>query len=127
MAEDERPDLAAVLEHYDVRIRGGVKMMVQCPLHTDKTPSCSVNLDKQLWNCKSCGEKGDSYNLIMLKEGIDFVRARAFAATLGFATGGVGGSDDQVSGSLYGARRSVPSRKGDRPKRGSYKPAWRRD
>lgn len=32
--------------------------MVSCPLHDDTRPSCSVNHDKNVWNCHSCGEAG---------------------------------------------------------------------
>jgi len=32
-----------------------------CPYHEDKQPSFSVNVDTGLWNCKSCGVKGNAY------------------------------------------------------------------
>ena len=123
---DERPDLRAVLEHYDVQIRGDFKAMVSCPLHDDRTPSMSVDFNKQLWNCKSCGKAGDSYKLIMEKEGTNFVGARALATTLGFATGSVGGGDGELRGNAYTGSRRVPVRKRDRRKGGSFTPSWRR-
>lgn len=124
---DERPDLAAVLEHYGVHVPGSrVTAMVACPLHEDKTPSCSINLDKQLWRCHSCDEKGDSYTMIMKKEATDFVGARALATTLGFAAGSGGGGDDELSGSAYGGRRKVPDRSRNQPRSGGYTPTWRR-
>ncbi|WP_367135744.1 CHC2 zinc finger domain-containing protein [Saccharothrix sp. HUAS TT1] len=123
---NERPDLGALLDHYGVQRSDRSKQMVACPLHEDRTPSCSVDLDKHLWNCHSCGKAGDSYNLIEIKENVDFVGARAFAATLGLATGGSGGGGEQLSGSAYGGRRKVAGRKGAKPGGGSYVPAWRR-
>ena len=122
----ERPDLRAVLEHYDVKIRGTATAMVQCPLHTDNTPSCSVNFNKGLWNCKSCGKGGDSYNLIMEKEGINFVRASELAASLGLTAGCDRGSDDELSGSSFAGGRRLPPRKRDHRKNGKYVPAWKR-
>lgn len=32
--------------------------MCHCPYHTDKTPSCGVDLDKSFWHCFSCGQGG---------------------------------------------------------------------
>jgi hypothetical protein len=126
-ASGEKPDLAAVLDHYDVpynpqRATG----MTRCPLHEDNTPSFSYNTDRGLWRCHSCGEGGDVYNLIMKKEEVDFVGARAFAATLGLATGGAGGGDGELSGSRYGGRRRVSPAKGAGKAGGNYVPAWRR-
>ncbi|WP_254792785.1 CHC2 zinc finger domain-containing protein [Streptomyces sp. CC77] len=124
----EKPTLAAVLEHLEVdfnpeRTTG----MAPCPLHDDNTPSFSYHLDRGLWKCHSCGEGGDSYTLIMKKEKTDFAGARALAASLCLATGDAGGGDHHLSGSAYGARRSVPSRSRNHPGRGGYVPAWRRN
>ncbi|MCG8926675.1 CHC2 zinc finger domain-containing protein [Lentzea sp. CC55] len=126
MTDTERPDLGALFEHYGVRFSGRTRQMVACPLHEDRTPSCSVDLDKGLWNCHSCGRAGDSFNLIQLKEDLDFGGARTFAASLGLATGSAGGGDDELSGSAYGGRRKVAGRKGNQPRGGGYVPAWRR-
>ncbi|WP_083673211.1 CHC2 zinc finger domain-containing protein [Micromonospora sp. CB01531] len=101
--------------------------MVRCPLQDeDRTPSMSIDTDRELWNCHSCGKGGDSYALLMEKEGINYVGARALAASLHLAAGGAGGSDSGVSGSAYGGRRKVPARSGDRKAGGGYVPAWRR-
>ena len=46
-----------------VRCTGGDEYIASCPFpnHNDKNPSFSVNTDSGLWNCKSCGEKGNAY------------------------------------------------------------------
>ena len=125
--DDTKPLLEAVFDHYGVDYPAGrTTGMTSCPLHEDRTPSMSFNFDKQLWNCLSCGEGGDSYTLIQRKEQTDFRGARALAASLHFAEGGAGGGREQLSGSAYGGRRSVPVRKGDRPTGGGYRPSWRR-
>jgi hypothetical protein len=128
VADDERPDLAAVLEHYDVQINPyKVSQMVRCPLQDeDRTPSMSINTNTGLWNCHSCGEGGDSYSLIMKKEGVDFRGASKLAAAIGFAAGSAGGSDGGVRGSAYAGSRKVPGGKRDRKAGGGYVPAWRR-
>ncbi|MFJ2814334.1 CHC2 zinc finger domain-containing protein [Streptomyces sp. NPDC087294] len=100
--------------------------MTRCPLHEDETPSFSWNTDRQLWKCHSCGKGGDSFSLIMEKEGTDFVGARALAASVAFATRDVGGGNRGLSGSSYAGRRAVPPRPGNRTGGGNYVPAWRR-
>ncbi|MFI1655597.1 CHC2 zinc finger domain-containing protein [Streptomyces sp. NPDC020472] len=100
--------------------------MTACPLHEDNTPSMSFNTDKGLWKCHSCGKGGDSFSLIMEKEGTDFVGARALAASLAFTTRDAGGGDRDLSGSSYAGRRTVSPRQGNRPRGGGYTPAWRR-
>ncbi|WP_083752270.1 CHC2 zinc finger domain-containing protein [Saccharothrix sp. ALI-22-I] len=100
--------------------------MVRCPLHEDNTPSCSIHLEKGLWRCHSCGGGGSSYDLIMRKENVDFLGARAFAASLNIPAGSAGGGGELVSGSAYGGRRKVAGRKGAQPGAGGYVPAWRR-
>ncbi|MFG1602828.1 CHC2 zinc finger domain-containing protein [Actinoplanes sp. NPDC049265] len=100
--------------------------MIACLLHEDHTPSCSIDTNKDLWRCHSCSRGGDAYTLIMEKEGVDFVRARALAASLGLPTGSAGGGDSDLSGSRYGRRRSLPASTRNRPAHGGYVPAWRR-
>ena len=43
--------------------------MVRCPLHEDRTPSLSVNLNSGLWVCFSCGEKGTVQKLARICDG----------------------------------------------------------
>jgi DNA primase len=33
--------------------------MFSCPLHEDRTPSLSINMEEGLWKCHSCGEGGN--------------------------------------------------------------------
>ncbi|MGI5530131.1 CHC2 zinc finger domain-containing protein [Streptomyces syringium] len=123
----EKPSLDAVLEHYEVGFNPLRSMgMAPCPFHEDNTPSMSFNTDRGLWRCHSCGRGGDSYTLIMEKENISFVDARALAASLALATGDAGGGYGDLSGSSYAGRRAVPGRSRDRAGRGGYVPAWRR-
>ncbi|MFJ1932600.1 CHC2 zinc finger domain-containing protein [Kitasatospora sp. NPDC088160] len=125
--DDQKPSLEAVFEHYDVAFNDQRSIgMAPCPFHDDRTPSLSYNLDRQVWKCHSCGEGGDSYSLIMMKESTDFAGARTTAASLALATRDAGGGNEQLSGSSYAGRRTVPGRSRDRAGRGGYIPAWRR-
>lgn len=47
----------------------GENAMVRCPLHEDRTPSLSVNLNTGLWVCFSCGEKGTVQKLARICDG----------------------------------------------------------
>jgi hypothetical protein len=46
----------------------GENAMVRCPLHEDRRPSLSVNLENGLWLCFSCGEKGGLAKLARICE-----------------------------------------------------------
>lgn len=41
----------------------GENAMVRCPLHEDRRPSLSVNLESGVWVCFSCGERGKTGKL----------------------------------------------------------------
>ena len=55
----EQVRFEAVLAQYRIEVRGqGAERMIRCPFHDDGTPSCAVNLDRRLFHCFACGEKG---------------------------------------------------------------------
>lgn len=55
----------------------GKQYFCRCPLptHQEENASCSIDPQKQLWNCFGCNEGGDIYQLVMKLEGIDFPEA----------------------------------------------------
>lgn len=114
-----------MLEHYDVpHSPTRTTQVVHCPLHEDRTPSCSIDTDQGLFNCHACGVGGDAYTLIMEKEGIDFARAKDFAISHGFSAGDAGSSEPET-GSAYGGRRRAAGKSGEGARKG-YTPTWRR-
>ena len=46
-----------------------------CPFHDEKTPSFSVNQEKQIYKCFGCGVGGGSINFIMEIEKLDFIES----------------------------------------------------
>jgi DNA primase len=46
-----------------------------CPFHAEKTPSFSVNSDKQIFHCFGCGAGGDVFKFLELQEGLNFPEA----------------------------------------------------
>jgi DNA primase len=46
-----------------------------CPFHTEKTPSFSVNVDKQMFNCFGCHVGGNVFKFLMEYKKISYVEA----------------------------------------------------
>ena len=55
-----------------------------CPFHSERTPSFSVNGDKQIYHCFGCGAGGNVYTFLMNYENYSFPEAvRALAERAG--------------------------------------------
>lgn len=114
----DKPDLGSLLDHYGVEWRPGPgNQKVLCPVHAETEPSCSVNVDKGLWRCFSCGEEGDAWTLIMRKEACDFAKAKDHARDMGLVMVAGDGSWTGSNGS-----ERAPSGTAAKP----YVPSWRR-
>jgi len=46
-----------------------------CPFHTEKTPSFTVNPDKQIFHCFGCGSGGNVFTFLMKHDGVSFPEA----------------------------------------------------
>ena len=80
----EKPSIEEYL-HYigaDTPPIGGGWRKMKCPFHGDTHASAAVNYDKNAFICHGCGVKGDTYSLIMYKEGGDYREAVQFAASV---------------------------------------------
>ena len=70
-----RLDLVEVIGGYVTLHRAGREMSGLCPFHAEKTPSFTVNPERQVWYCHGCHEGGDLFKFIELIERIDFRQA----------------------------------------------------
>jgi DNA primase len=55
--------------------RQGSMFVGHCPWHDDKKPSFQVNPNKQTWVCYPCDVRGDVFDYVMKREGVDFRQA----------------------------------------------------
>ncbi|MCP5128955.1 MAG: DNA primase [Pseudomonadales bacterium] len=71
----ERVDIVEVIDRRVKLKRTGKNYSARCPFHEEKTPSFSVNPDKQFYYCFGCGAGGNALGFIMDYENLDFPRA----------------------------------------------------
>ncbi len=67
--------IVQVASQYTTLRKRGRKHVGLCPFHTEKTPSFTVDEDKQLFHCFGCGVGGDVFSLVMEKENLSFPEA----------------------------------------------------
>lgn len=71
----EKNDIVEVISQY-VQLKSiGTSHKALCPFHNEKTPSFTVNQEKQMYKCFGCGEGGDVISFIMKMENLDFTEA----------------------------------------------------
>jgi DNA primase len=75
-----RADIQSIVSGYVNLRRAGKNYSGLCPFHKEKTPSFSVDSQKQRYHCFGCGEGGDVIAFIMKIENLDFVEAAEFIA-----------------------------------------------
>jgi DNA primase len=69
----ERADIVDVISGYSqLKKSGGHTFKGLCPLHSEKTPSFTVDAAKGLWHCFGCGEGGNIYHFIQKTESLTF-------------------------------------------------------
>ncbi len=69
---NDRPSITSVITRYTDLQSAGRELKGLCPLHSEKTPSFTVNEEKGLFYCHGCGEGGDLISFIEKAEGLDF-------------------------------------------------------
>lgn len=55
--------------------RAGREFKACCPFHKEKTPSFTINDDKQFYHCFGCGAHGDVVNFVMQHDNLPFPEA----------------------------------------------------
>jgi DNA primase len=72
--------LVDIVSQYTTLRKRGAKYVGLCPFHSEKTPSFTVDPDKQLYHCFGCGVGGDVFTLVMEKENLSFPEALRYLA-----------------------------------------------
>ncbi len=73
-------NIIEIASQYTALRARGRKHVGLCPFHSEKTPSFTVDADKQLYHCFGCGVGGDVFSLVMEKENLTFPEALKFLA-----------------------------------------------
>lgn len=68
-------NIVDVVEGYLPLKQAGKYYRALCPFHTEKTPSFTVNPERQIFYCFGCGEGGDVFRFLMRREGFTFPEA----------------------------------------------------
>ncbi len=79
----ERVDIVDVIDARVVLKKAGRNYKGLCPFHNEKSPSFSVNADKQFYHCFGCGAGGNAVSFMMDYENLEFPQAvEALAASI---------------------------------------------
>jgi DNA primase len=90
-----------ISEHVALR-KAGTSWKGLCPFHNEKTPSFTVNPDRQAYHCFGCGAGGDAFRFVMETEKLPFAEAvRALAERYGVTLPQA--AEDDRAGVLYRA------------------------
>ena len=68
-------DIVEVVGGYFPLKRAGAVFKANCPFHDEKTPSFTVNPQRQIFKCFGCGAGGSAIRFVMTYESLDFVAA----------------------------------------------------
>ena len=71
----EESDIVGVVSAHTALKRSGRQWMGLCPFHGEKSPSFSVNAEKNVYYCFGCQRSGDVIGFVEEMEGLDFVGA----------------------------------------------------
>jgi DNA primase len=71
----DRVDIVEVIDRRVKLRKTGKNYSARCPFHEEKTPSFSVNPDKQFYYCFGCGAGGNALGFVMDYENLEFPQA----------------------------------------------------
>lgn len=70
-----RNDIVEVIGKSIKLKKSGANYFACCPFHNEKSPSFSINVNKQFFHCFGCGESGNVITFIMKYQGLEFIEA----------------------------------------------------
>ncbi len=74
----QRVDIVELVREFVPSLRrAGRAHKACCPFHQEKTPSFTVNPERQIFHCFGCQEGGDVFTFLMKMEGLNFSEAVA--------------------------------------------------
>ncbi|WP_072540664.1 DNA primase [Lactiplantibacillus plantarum] len=76
-------NIADFIGQYVQLKKAGKNLFGLCPFHEERTPSFSVNEQKQIFHCFSCGRGGNVFSFIMDLENLSFPEAVVKVANFG--------------------------------------------
>ncbi|HPL97936.1 MAG TPA: DNA primase [Smithellaceae bacterium] len=102
-----RVDIVELAGEYLTLKKAGRNYLGLCPFHQEKTPSFTVNREKQIFYCFGCGEGGNAITLLMKIADMSFPEAIRHLAektgvTLPVRTFGRGGDKDEKRDGIVG-------------------------
>ncbi len=71
----ERVNIVDIISEFVKLRRAGKNYVGLCPFHKEKTPSFSVNAEKQMFYCFGCNEGGNAVTFLMKYENLTFQEA----------------------------------------------------
>jgi DNA primase len=76
----ESTDIIDLVSAYANLRKRGKNYVGLCPFHSEKTPSFTVNAEKQVYHCFGCGVGGNVFTFVMEHEKVSFAEAVRFLA-----------------------------------------------
>lgn len=89
ISEDEIDTIRSSVDIVDVigqdieLTKRGANYLGLCPFHNEKTPSFTVNSERQFFHCFGCGKSGNVFNYLMQTDNIEFLSAVKKVAEIG--------------------------------------------
>jgi len=103
----DRVDIVEVIDRRVKLKKTGKNYSARCPFHEERSPSFSVNPDKQFYYCFGCGAGGNALTFVMEYENIEFPQAVESLAS------GVGMTVPREPG--RGSRDGAPPEESNKP------------
>ena len=89
-----RVDIVDLIDSHVPLKKVGSNFVARCPFHTEKTPSFSVNRNRQMFHCFGCGASGNAIGFLMDYSHLGFIEAvEDLAAFIGVDVPREGGGD----------------------------------